>query len=219
MADQPQASSPPLRVRVIARGLSWAMVHTPFLWPVLRKPTRRFWDRAAGVWDAGRAADAARRTAPLVEAVAALEPPLRILELGTGTGAGALALAERFPDAEIIAVDLSVAMVDQARGKLPEGMHDRVRFERADAAELPYPDGTFDLVCQLNLPLYATEMARVLRPGGRVVVAHTAGPRTPYYTPDAVLRRKFERLGLAETARGEVGAGTYFVASRPPAAP
>jgi hypothetical protein len=44
------------------------------------------------------------------------------------------------------------------------------------------------------------------------VVAHTAGPRTPYYTPDAVLRRKFARLGLEETARGEAGAGTYFVA-------
>jgi ubiquinone/menaquinone biosynthesis C-methylase UbiE len=202
-------------VTIVARALSWTVAHAPFLWPLLRKPTRKFWDRAAGVWDTGRAADAERRTAPLMAAVAAVEPPARILELGTGTGAGALALAERFPGADITAVDLSPEMIDQATRKLTDALHDRVRFERGDAAKLPYPDGSFDLVCQLNLPLYATEIARVVRPGGSVVIAHTLGPRTPYYTPDAVLRRKFGRLGFEETALGEAGEGTYFVARRP----
>jgi SAM-dependent methyltransferase len=200
---------------MIARGLSWTVAHAPFLWPVIRKPTQKFWDKAAGGWDAGRAADPAARTAPLVKAIAAIEQPARILELGTGTGAGALALAERFPGAEITAVDLSAEMIDEARRKLTDGAHDNIRFERADAAKLPFEDGRFDLVCQLNLPLYATEIARVLQPGGNVVIAHTLGPRTPYYTPDAVLRRKFGRLGLEETARGEAGEGTYFVARRP----
>jgi ubiquinone/menaquinone biosynthesis C-methylase UbiE len=212
MADQPQAGAPPLRVRIIARGLSWAMAHAPFLWPVLRTPTRKFWDNTASVWDSGRAADVERRTAPLRAAVAAIEAPARILELGTGTGSGALVLAERFPDADITAVDLSAEMIEEARRKLTDVTRDRVHFERADAAKLPYPDAGFDFVSQLNLPLYATEIARVLRPGGTVVIAHTLGPRTPYYTPDAVLRRKFARLGLEETARGEAGAGTYFVA-------
>jgi SAM-dependent methyltransferase len=204
-------------VRLIARGLSWSMAHAPFLWPVLRTPTRKFWDRAASMWDTGRAADVVTRTAPLVAAVEAIDPPpARILEIGTGTGSGALTLAERFPDADITAADLSAEMVEEARRKLTDATRDRVHFEQADAGRLPYPDGSFDLVCQLNLPLYANEVARVVRPGGSVVVAHTLGPRTPYYTPDSVLRRKFGALGLAEVTRGEAGVGTYFVARRPP---
>jgi SAM-dependent methyltransferase len=217
VADQPEYGAPPLPVRLIARTLSWTVSHAPFLWPVLRTPTRRFWDRAASSWDAGRAADVSTRTAPLLAAMDEIEPPARILELGTGTGSGALVLAERFPDAEITAADLSTEMVEEARRKLTDATRDRVRFEQADAAKLPYADGSFDLVCQLNLPLYASEIARVVKPGGSVVIAHTLGPRTPYYTPDAVLRRRFTRLGLSDVARGEAGIGTYFVARRPAA--
>jgi SAM-dependent methyltransferase len=203
-------------VVVIARGLSWAMAHAPFLWPVLRTPTRKFWDRAASMWDTGRAADVAGRTAPLRKAIESIDPPpARILELGTGTGSGALVVAEHFPAADITAADLSTEMVEEARRKLTDDLRERIHFEQADAAKLPYPDGSFDMVFQLNLPLYAAEVARVVRPGGTVVIAHTLGTRTPYYTPDGVLKSKFARLGIVETARGEAGIGTYFIARRP----
>lgn len=205
---------PPLPIRAIGRGLSTAVAHAPFVWPVLRGPTRRFWDRAAESWDVNRGGP--ERVAPLAAACDRLEPaPRRILEMGTGTGAGALMLVERFPDAQVTAVDLSEGMVAEARGKAPAELQGRLRFEVADAAALPFDGGSFDLVCQLNLPMYAKEAARVLAPGGHVVVASSLGAQTPYYTPDRILRRNFERLGLEVLEGGRAGRGTYFLARKP----
>jgi ubiquinone/menaquinone biosynthesis C-methylase UbiE len=209
---------PPLPIRAIGRGLSALVARAPFLWPVLRRPTQRFWDKMADRWDAGRVS--AQRAAPLAAACDRLDPePRRILELGTGTGTGALMLAGRFPDAEVWAVDLSEAMIRQARLKAPEETRPSLHFDVADAAALPHEAASFDLVCQLNLPLYADEIARVLAPGGYVVIASTLGSRTPYYTPDRVLRRRFERLGLEVLDGGQAGAGTYFLARRPGTGP
>jgi SAM-dependent methyltransferase len=84
----------------------------------------------------------------------------------------------------------------------------------ADASALPYEDGSFDLVSQLNMPPFFAEIARVLRPGGTALIAASWGSRTPFYTPYSVLRRGFARRGLTEVASGESGAGTYFVARR-----
>jgi SAM-dependent methyltransferase len=215
VSDQPQAGPPPLRVRLIARTLSASIARAPFLWPALKGPTQRFWDKTAPQWDTTRATDPIARAGPLAAAVDRVEPaPRRILELGTGTGTGALMLVERFPEAEIWAADLSEEMIRQAEAKAPEDVRARLHFEAADAAALPHDAESFDLVCQLNLPLYANEIARVLAPGGYVAIAHTLGPQTPYYTPDSVLRRRFERLGLEVLDGGQSGRGTYFLARR-----
>lgn len=123
-------------------------------------------------------------------------------------------LAERFAHAEITAVDISEAMVAAARAKLPQGLGNRVRFGVADAASLPYEDGRFDLVVQLNMPTYFDETARVLAAGGAVVVASSLGPATPYHTPESVLRRRFAMRGLDAIAVGHTGVGTYFLAQR-----
>jgi len=212
----PRSSTPPLRVRLIARGLSAAMAHAPFLWPLLRRPTQKFWDKAAPVWDDRVGPAGADRTAPLAAACDRIDPPpSRILELGTGTGSGALMLVDRFPEAEIRAVDLSPEMIERARAKVPAAARTRLHFDVADAAALPHAADTFDLVCQVNLPLYAQEIVRVLAPGGHVAIASTLGPRTPYYTPERVLRRRFKRLGLSVVGSGAAGAGTYFLARRP----
>jgi SAM-dependent methyltransferase len=214
MSDQAQQGLPPLRIRALARGMSAVIARAPFLWPVLKRPTQRFWDKTAPRWDAGR--DPAERAAPLAAAADRVEPdPRRILELGTGTGTGALMLAERFPEAEIWAADLSEAMIREAEAKVSEDQRARIHFEVADAAELPHEADSFDLVCQLNLPLYAAEIARVVAPGGYVAIASTLGPRTPYYTPESMLRRRFKRLGLEVLDGGQAGQGTYFLARRP----
>ena len=214
MSDQAEQGQPPLPVRAIARGMSAVIARAPFLWPVMKRPTQRFWDKAAPRWDAGR--DPAERSAPLAAAVDRVEPePRRVLELGTGTGTGALMLAGRFPDAEIWAADLSEEMIRQAEAKAPEDVRTRLHFEVADAAALPHETDSFDLVCQLNLPLFADEIARVLAPGGHVAIASTLGSRTPYYTPDSVLRRRFKRLGLEVLDGGQAGQGTYFLTRRP----
>src|SRR5438132_9772994 len=101
---------PPLRLRLLGQGLSLTIARAPGLWPLLRRPTRRFWERSAAQWDERIDPDRPEHLAPLAAACARLEAqPQKILELGTGTGAGALMLARRFPQAEVRAVDLSDA--------------------------------------------------------------------------------------------------------------
>ena len=59
-----QGGPPPLAIRAIARGMSAAVAHAPFLWPVLRRPTRRFWKRAAEHWDERIRPDSREHLAP-----------------------------------------------------------------------------------------------------------------------------------------------------------
>jgi ubiquinone/menaquinone biosynthesis C-methylase UbiE len=105
-------------------------------------------------------------------------------------------------------------MVSAARAKLSGDLANRVQFMVADASILPYHDGRFDLVIQLNMPTYFDEVARVLQPGGHVIVASSLGAATPYYTPEGLLRRRFEERGLDTIATGPAGVGTYFLARR-----
>ncbi|MFL5841430.1 MAG: class I SAM-dependent methyltransferase, partial [Thermoleophilaceae bacterium] len=189
---------PPLRFRIIGRTLSFVASRAPWLWPLIRPLVRRFWNRMAGGWDTRMSAE---RLTALEEGLKHAGQPRRILEIGTGTGSGAAAIAERFPGAELTAVDLSSEMVRRAQERLPQA-----RFEVADAASLPFPDDSFDLVVQLNVPVYSRELSRVTAPAGRVLIASTFGPRTPYYTPHALLRRKF-----TEVDSGQAGPGDWFI--------
>ena len=139
-------------------------------------------DRIAGVYDVmntvmtaglhhrwrSRAADLAR-----------VGPGDRALDVATGTGDLAIELASR--GADVVGSDFSEGMLARARAKAPE-----LRWEQADAMALPYADGEFaaatvgfgarnfgDLAQGLG------EMARVVRPGGRVVVLEITTPRKP----------------------------------------
>lgn len=189
---------PPRRIRYIARTLSFIATRTPWLWPLVRPLVRRFWDQMARGWDQ-RPSEA--RTTALEEGLAHVGQPRRILEVGTGTGSGAAAIAQRFPDAELTGVDLAPEMVRRAEERLPQA-----RFEVADAASLPFPDASFDLVVQLNVPVYSRELTRVTARGGHVLIASTFGPATPYYTPHAFLRRRF-----TEVDSGQAGPGDWFI--------
>lgn len=177
---------------------------------------RSFFDREAPTWGDQIDRSSAEYLAPLAAGLLHVEPePERVLDVGTGTGEGALLIAREFPRASVRGVDISEQMVRRAQARIgldPEG---RVAFRSADASALPYEDGSFDLVSQLNMPPFFAEIARVLRPGGSALVAASWGSHTPFYTPDSVLRRGFRRHGLTEVASGESGAGTYFVARRP----
>ena len=70
----------------------------------------------------------------------------------------------------------------------PPELAGRVRFERADAERLSYPDGSFDLVSLANMIPFFEELARVTAPGGAVVFSFSAGTETPIYVPPDVLR-------------------------------
>ena len=105
------------------------------------------------------------------------------LDLGTGTGAGALWLARAFPDARVTGLDISEAMIERAKAKLPDDLSSRVEFLVGDADRLPVPDGSLDLVAQISVPVFFDEVTRVLAPGGYVVVVSSLGPKTPFHTP------------------------------------
>lgn len=113
-----------------------------------------------------------------------LRPGARVLDVAAGRGASALLLATEH-DVRVDGLDLSAANVALAQGAADAAeLGDRVRFTAGDAERLPYPDGGFDaVVCECALctfPDKATavaELARVLRPGGRVGITDvTATP-------------------------------------------
>src|SRR5262245_27436505 len=140
------------------------------------------WDRMSDTY--WRELDA--RFAPVVErliARAALAPGERVLDLGTGTGAAAERAAGLVgPAGEVLAVDISPAMLAQAR-RLAARAIGNVVLREGRAEALPAADGAFDAVLAslslmfvLDRPAAAREIARVLRPGGRLVAAVWAGP-------------------------------------------
>jgi SAM-dependent methyltransferase len=198
--------------RKFARLATNAVVRRPALWRAFRGPIRRQFDRLAPRWDAMRSEDA---FATLTQAVDAIpEPPARVLDLGTGTGLAAFVLARRFPQAEVVGVDLSERMIETARRHTPPELADRVRFEEADAARLPFDDGSFELVSLANMIPFFDELARVSAPGGWLVFSFSGGPDTPIWVPPERLRSELEPLGFADFADFQAGGGTALLARK-----
>jgi demethylmenaquinone methyltransferase/2-methoxy-6-polyprenyl-1,4-benzoquinol methylase len=86
----------------------------------------------------------------------------------------------------VVGCDFSEPMLDVAREKAAERGAGAVRFEWGDALQLPYDDGSFDAVTVgfgvrnlADLDLGLAEMARVLRPGGRLVILEITQPQRP----------------------------------------
>jgi ubiquinone/menaquinone biosynthesis C-methylase UbiE len=140
--------------------------------------------------------------------------PARILDVGTGTGAGALRLAQRFPVAKIVGVDLADAMLEQARRNTPQELRDRVSFERADASALPFADGSFELAAHANMIPFFDEVARVVAPGGHALFAFSSGAQTPIYVPAQRLREELARRGFTEFAEFVAGRGNALLARK-----
>lgn len=184
----------------------------PWAWRLLRRLTRRQFNRIAPVWDKRRTPEA---FASLEAALDSIDrPPKRALDLGTGTGRAAFILARRYPEAEVVGADLAAAMLDQARELTPPELADRVRFEEADAERLRYPDGEFDLVTLANMIPFFDELARVTAPGGRVVFSFSVGPDTPIYVPPEVLEKELSKRGFSDFADFAAGDGTALVARK-----
>jgi SAM-dependent methyltransferase len=198
--------------RRFARLATNLVMRNPRLWSVLRGPMRFQFDRLAPRWDAMRTGLA------YVPYEAALEqvdpPPRRALDLGTGTGGAAFAIAKRFPDTEVVGVDLAEQMIEQARRNLPEALRDRVRFEVADASKLPYGDGSFDLVGLSNMIPFFDELDRVVAPGGFLIVAFSGGAQTPIYVPPERLRTELDRRGFTDFAEISTDPGTAMLARK-----
>jgi ubiquinone/menaquinone biosynthesis C-methylase UbiE len=199
--------------RKFARFTTNQVVRWPRLWPLFRWLTRRQFDRMAPVWDEMRSPEA---FAPLEAALDSLDAsPRRVLDLGTGTGRAAFLLAQRYPEAEVVGVDLAPAMLVEARKLTPPELAGRVRFEQADAERLSYPDASVDLVSLANMIPFFPELGRVTAPGGAVVFSFSGGADTPIYVPPEVLRTELSRRGFTEFADFAAGNGTALVARKP----
>jgi demethylmenaquinone methyltransferase/2-methoxy-6-polyprenyl-1,4-benzoquinol methylase len=118
---------------------------------------------------------------------AELEPGDSALDVCCGTGDLALELARRVaPGGRVVGCDFSEPMLDLAREKAAASEATSARFEWADALNLPYDAGRFDAVTVgfgvrnlADLDRGLREMARVLRPGGRLVVLEITQPSRP----------------------------------------
>jgi ubiquinone/menaquinone biosynthesis C-methylase UbiE len=187
-------------------------VRRPVLWRLLRGPLRARFERLAPTWDRRRSAT---RLAGIEAALAEIEtPPRHVLDLGTGTGDAAFAMARRWPEADVIGVDLAEGMVEEARRKTPADLEGRVRFETADAAALPFADGAFDLVALANAIPFFDELARVIAPGGHAAFGYSMGPATPIYVPPERLRSELGRRGFGEFREVAAGRSTGVLARR-----
>lgn len=115
-----------------------------------------------------------------VRALVDSNEPLRILDVATGTGDLAIDIARRsHPKSEIIGIDLSEKMLEVGRGKVPQN----VSLQWGDVEDLSFSDGCFDRVSVAfgvrnfeHLELGLSEMCRVLRPGGKLVVLELSYP-------------------------------------------
>ncbi len=172
-------------------------------------------DRIAGVYDlmngvmtAGLHHRWRSRAADLAKASSST----RVLDVATGTGDLAIEMASR--GADVVGMDFAPQMLAIARRKAP-----RLRFEQGDAQALAYEDASFDAATVGfgarnfgDLRQGLSEMARVVRPGGRVVVLEITTPTKPPLSTFFSLW--FDRIvpALGKVA-GDPDAYTYLPAS------
>jgi SAM-dependent methyltransferase len=137
------------------------------------------WDASAQAWidSQGEYGDFGRRYVldPVMLGLVAAAPAKRALDVGCGEGRFCRMLSAR--GAEIVGLDPTEALLAQARRRDPFG-----RYVQGVAESLPFPDGAFDLVVSYlslidiaDIHRAIPEMARVLAPGGRLLVANLNG--------------------------------------------
>lgn len=182
-------------------------------------PTRGFFDAWSRVYDFPLVQLATYR--PVHDAVLsalAAEPWSRLLDIGCGTGRLAERVAEARPDARVVGCDFSAGMLEHAAERL--GVHAGVSLVRGDATRLPFADAAFDAAVSTEAfhwfpdqDAALTELRRVVRPGGRLLLALVSPPfeliadafeagmrlvgQPLWWTSPARLRAQVERAGFA----------------------
>ena len=171
----------------------------------LRNEVETYFDGLAGEWNTRTSP---QRTAIVMDAVTrgfdAVRPPRGLaVEVGSGTGAYSHLLAERF--APVVAIDLSLAMLQLA----PSAPARRVQ---GDGARLPLVDASTAAIVLINAFLFPDEVERVLAANGVVVWVNSSGEYTPIYlsVDDLVAALPGEWTGVSSRA----GEGHWCVLRR-----
>jgi ubiquinone/menaquinone biosynthesis C-methylase UbiE len=190
-----------------------------------RSAVRLIYQLGAGVYDQARGnvtASDETLLLPLLRAALAGKPEPRVLDVATGTARVPLLLAaQAWFDGTIDALDLTPAMLTRAQAKIDAaGLESLVALRQGDAGNLLWPDARFDLVISLEAleffprPRRAlAEMARVLKPGGALIVSKYPDLWARVLPFKGLTRRGMtrllERLGLVEITVREWQPGHY----------
>lgn len=160
-----------------------------------------------------------------VRALALGDAP-RVLDLATGTGDLAIAIAEMRPGGTVVGLDPSPGMLAIAKQKIDKrGLADRVELVVGDAQKLPHANCAFDAATIAfgirNVPDRAQglrEMARVVRPGGRVAILELGEPRRGFMARAARIhtRHIVPRLGALLSGKTEYAYLQRSIAAFPP---
>ncbi len=178
---------------------------------------REYFDEVAPTWDEPVTEETMGRIAGIIDRLE-IRPRCRLLDVGSGTGILLPFLGSRMRDeGTILAIDISAEMLRQGRRKARPSMAD---FAQADAMAIPLADGSMDIaICLSVFPHFCdkvralTEMARVLRETGSLVICHTmsraminelhrniGGIVADHSLPDeSELRKQVEQAGLRIT--------------------
>jgi SAM-dependent methyltransferase len=169
----------------------------------LRAGLHSMWDGVAPGW-ARNAEFVEERGTDLTESLidaAAISDGDRVLELACGPGGLGLAVAERYPESEVLLSDVAPQMTDIAAAQADERGLTNATVAVLDLEKIEQPDESFDVVlCREGIMLVpepataAAEIRRVLRPGGRAAISVWASPeQNPWLT--AMLEALGSHLG------------------------
>lgn len=146
----------------------------------IRNQQRTIWDEFSAGWKKWDA-ELLGWHAPFGDALiqeARLSPGYSVLDVAAGTGEPGLTAAALVPDGSVILTDLSDGMIRVAAGKAEDRRLGNVRTAVSDVADLPFDDGTFDVVfCRFGFMFFPDmraalrEMVRVAKPGARITAA------------------------------------------------
>ena len=188
---------------------------------------RKSFEKQAALF-AGEDSPFARRPASALAWLEPLDPDMVVLDVACGAAHAAEQAAPHVR--QVVGIDLTPALLEVGAERLRAAGITNVLLQEGNAATLPFVDASFDLVmCRGALHHFAdpaaaiTEMARVCRPGGRVVAADMVAPSADVRVAFDALHRCLDpshagvllEAELADMLRDDVGPLTYGETSDP----